>query len=56
MKNKISFMALCTISVILLSCKHTVSRYGQDDCIGVFMDEVFAFYVRDSVGNDLLDP
>lgn len=56
MKNKISFIALCTISVILLSCKHTVSRYGQDDCIGVFMDEIFAFYVRDSEGNDLLDP
>ena len=56
MKNKISFIALCMISVILLSCKHTVSRYGQDDCIGVFMDEIFAFYVRDSEGNDLLDP
>ena len=56
MKDKISFMALCMISVILLSCKHTVSRYGQDDCIGVFMDEIFAFYVRDSAGNDLLDP
>ena len=57
MKNKISFIALCMISVILLSCKHTVTKYAvNDDCIGVFMDEVFAFYVRDSVGNDLLDP
>ena len=57
MKNKIPFIALCMISVILLSCKHTVTKYAvTDDCIGVFMDEVFAFYVRDSVGNDLLDP
>ena len=57
MKDKISFIALCMISVILLSCKHTVTKYAvTDDCIGVFMDEVFAFYVRDSVGNDLLDP
>ena len=56
MKNKISFMALCMIYVILLSCKHTVSRYGQTDCFGVYMDETFTFYVRDSAGNDLLDP
>ena len=56
MKNKISFIALCMISVILLSCKHTASRHGEPDCFGIYKDEIFKICVRDSKGNDLLDP
>lgn len=56
MKNKISFITLCMISVILLSCKHTASRHGEPDCFGIYKDEIFKICVRDSKGNDLLDP
>ena len=56
MKNRISYIMVGMISVILLSCKHTASRHGEPDCFGIYRGETFAFYVRDSAGNDLLDP
>ena len=42
MKNKMSFIAIGMLSVILLYCKHTVSRYGQTDCFGIYRGETFA--------------
>lgn len=41
------------ISIILLSCKH---KKEDQDCFGIYKDEIFEIRVRDSKGNDLLDP
>ena len=56
MKNKIPFIAIGMLSIIFLSCKHTASRHGEPDCFGIYKDEIFKICVRDSKGNDLLDP
>ncbi len=53
MKNKALFIAIGMISIILLSCKH---KKEYQDCFGIYKDEIFEIRVRDSKGNDLLDP
>ena len=44
------------VTIVIVLCFLTLSCNKKQDCLGVYMDETFTFYVRDSAGNDLLDP
>ena len=44
------------VTIVIVLCFLTLSCKKKQNCFGVYMDETFTFYVRDSAGNDLLDP
>ena len=44
------------VTIVIVLCFLTLSCKKKQNCFGVYMDETFTFYVRDSASNDLLDP